>query len=98
MGYFSTFIFTACERPEVEIVEYDDSYSLDEKFIKVDIPKETDYDPNNYFKVEGKQEVILATNIVDGKGNMVNKEIPLVIDSGELWMKILRLSSRIEID
>lgn len=72
-------LFTACERPEVEIVEYDDSYSLDEKFIKVDIPKETNYDPTNYFKVEGSSEVILATNIVDGKGNMVNKEIPLVI-------------------
>lgn len=69
----------ACSKPEVEIVEQDNSYALDKNAISVDIPKKMDYNPHNIVRVQSSPEVILLANVKDKVSSISNNEIPITL-------------------
>lgn len=70
---------SACGKPEVEIVEQDNSYALDKNVISVDIPKKMDYNPDNIVRVQSSPEVVLLANITDNVSTISNNQIPITI-------------------
>lgn len=73
----SVFTFIGCETPEVELVEFNDSYALDKNIISVDMPKKFDYDPSNIVKVDGNIETRLIAEVQDGVSKISDKSITI---------------------
>ncbi|MBR8764269.1 hypothetical protein IX335_001497 [Porphyromonas levii] len=76
---FLTFVgsFLGCKQPEVEIVEFNDSYTLDKNVISVEMPKKFVYDSSNIVKVEGNIEACLFAEVKDGVSNVDSKTIDI---------------------
>lgn len=72
-------LLLSCSR-EVEIVEFDDTFEIDEGYVFVDIPEKMDYNPNNIIYYSGATEAVLTYTLdEDNSVIMKEKKIPVVI-------------------
>lgn len=69
----------ACSKPEVEIVEQDNTYGLDKDIISVEIPEKMDYNPDNIVRVQSSKEVVLMANVRDNASSIAVNQIPVAI-------------------
>lgn len=74
----SLLVLTSCER-KVEVVESDDSYTLDKNVVHVEIPKKFNFNPNNIISFVGAAEVILPISLDGTTASMDNTIIPVKI-------------------
>lgn len=72
-------LLLSCSR-EVEIVEFDDTFEIDEGYVFVDIPEKMNYNPNNIIYYSGATEAVLTYTLdEDNSVLMKDKKIPVVI-------------------
>ncbi len=67
----------ACDKPDVEIVEQNNSYKLDPYAIYVDMPEKFGYNTFNLIRNESGAEVVLYASEEDGEIELPVTEIPL---------------------
>lgn len=74
-------LVTSCRKPEVEIVEQNNSYKLDEREISVDMPVKFEHNPNNLIKADIPSEVVVN----------VSPEGELSVPNGNKFKVLVRL-------
>lgn len=75
-------LMLACSKPDIEIVEQDNSYSLDPSVTHVEMPEKVPFDPSNLIRLTS-QSIITLEGLVDTN----NKDKGLEVDENKITLK-----------